>query len=53
MMVTKLAHGPGLSQNDRSVQTDATTAARKFSQTFGDFVTSCLTTDPKKVIIYL
>ena len=52
-MVTKLAHGSELkldTRNDRGpVHKDNINLTKHFSETFGDFVSSCLLTDPKKV----
>ena len=54
MMVTKLAHGAGSKQgaSDKphaSIRDQKNSPGRQFSQNFGDFVTTCLQTDPKKV----
>ena len=56
MMVTKLAHGaaqyaPKLAATDKYAALNLKDTSRQFSQTFGDFVTTCLTTDPKQVSI--
>ena len=51
-MVTKLAHGaaPKLhGASDKYAALDQKDAPRQFSQNFGDFVTTCLLTDPKQV----
>ena len=54
MMVTKLAHGAGTKQGASGKpytslrdQKDSS-PGKKFSQNFGDFVTTCLQTDPKQ-----
>ena len=54
MMVTKLAHGVGPKQgaSDKSyasLRDQKDSPGRQFSQNFGDFVTTCLQTDPKQV----
>ena len=56
MMVTKLAHGTGtkpLGVPDKryaSLSRDRKNSpARQFSPNFGDFLTTCLQTDPKQV----
>ena len=55
MMVTKLAHGAGPKQagaSDKlyaSLRDQKDCPGRQFSQNFGDFVTTCLQTDPKQV----
>lgn len=56
MMVTKLAHGTGTKPLDVSDKRYASLSrdrknspARQFSPNFGDFLTTCLQTDPKQV----
>lgn len=56
MMVTKLAHvstpESDISQKHTLHQRNTAKPTREFSQTFGDFVTSCLATDPKQVSLH-
>ena len=54
MMVTKLAHGAGPKQGVSnkpyaSHRDQKDSPGRQFSQNFGDFVTTCLQTEPKQV----